>query len=198
MNWYNINLASHRICPAAKRRQIYGGMLLYLSASIILLALTASHATTQVKEGIISRQRARNIQQNFKNTHPSSISMRDYADLLKQIIQSNIAQTAYLNQALPNRVHTVLPLMVSLINQPDQSQLHKLNFKQQPDQGGTELDFSIRVPTTQRDEVSFLNNWKNNDRLTQQLEAIIPSTTQRGAIGKQEIFIMSYKAKLKE
>jgi len=117
---------------------------------------------------------------------------------MKQTLLKNKQRIESVNTALPDKVQTMLPLMISLINQPGGSQLHKLKFTQQNRIGDPELEFSIRIPAAQRGAADFLQRWKTDELLADQFTTITPANTQRGKIGAGDILIMSYKATFKE
>ena len=198
MSWCDIDLARDLVCSPKTRRRIYWGMLLYLVAATGLLVLTANRATSDIKDGMELHRRALLIQNGFRATHPSATSMRNYAEQMKQTLLKNKQRIESVNTALPDKVQTMLPLMVSLINQPGGSQLHKLKFTQQNRIGDPELEFSIRIPAAQRGAADFLQRWKTDELLADQFTTITPANTQRGKIGAGDILIMSYKATFKE
>lgn len=198
MRWCEIDLAHDLVYSRKNRCAIYRSMLLYLVAATGLLALVAGRATTDVKDGLELHRRSQRIQKEFRADHPSASSMQNYAEQMKQTLLKNKQRIESVNTALPDKIQTMLPLMVSLINQPGGSKLHKLKFTQQNRDRNPELEFSIRIPAAQRGAADFLQQWKTDELLARQFTTITPANTQRGKIGSGDILIMSYKATFKE
>lgn len=198
MNWCEINLARDLIYSSRKRQRVYWMMILYLCAAGCLLAITAGIATQRVLEGFDFHRQALRIEQRFSNTHPSASSMPSYAEDLNQILLSDQNAIEALGQALPEQLHTTLPLIVAILSCPDNGTLHKLSFSQETSQGSSELVFSIRVPLAQRSPPSFIQQWNNDKTLSRQFSSITPVTTHREKIGGEDVLIMSYKAVFRE
>ena len=198
MNWCEINLARDHVVSSKRRHRIYWLMMLYLFVTAGLLVAATAGASSKIRNGLALHRRAQQIEKQFDAASPNSASMRDHGDELKRTLLRNETQLAEISAALPDRIQSVLPLIISIINQPGSSKLHKLSFTQQTRGGSPELEFSILVPAAQRDAADFLQRWKRDPLLARQFETITPSTTKRGTINQGEVLIMSYKANFKD
>ncbi len=195
MNWIEINLARDLVYPAKKRRILYRGMIAYLFVMIILLALTAGKASVDIREGLVFRQRAAQIQKRFATRYPQERSLRDCATRLKNKLLKNETEATAISEALPEKVRTMLPLMVSLINQPNAGTLYKLSFIQKLKNTHSDFEFSICTSAAQQNARQL---WQKDALLSRQFSAIVPTTTKRGRVDKRDVLIMSYKAVFRE
>lgn len=198
MNWCEINLARDLVYSARKRKRIYWMMIFYLCAAGGLLTITAGFATQRILEGFDYHKLAVRIQQSFTDANPYSSSMPAYAENLNLNLQKNQRAVKALDRALPDKLHTALPLIVSVLNQSDNGVLHRLSFSPTSGTGPHELAFSIRVPASQQSPPEIVQNWQNDEILRRQFSSITPATTHREKIGGKEVLIMSYKAVFRE
>ncbi|MBC8206073.1 MAG: hypothetical protein ISR84_00055 [Kiritimatiellales bacterium] len=198
MNWCEINLARDQVVSSKRRHRIYWMMMLYLLIMTGLLITATAGASSKIRNGLALHRRAQQIEKQFETASPNSPSMLTYAEELRRTLLRNETQLAEINAALPDRIQSVLPLIISVINQPGNSELYKLSFTQQTREKKPELEFSILVPAGQRDAADFLQRWKRDPLLARQFETITPSTTKRGTMGQGEVLIMSYRAGFKD
>jgi hypothetical protein len=199
MNWCDINLARDLICPPKRRILLHWIMVFYLIAAFFVLLLSVFSASKNIKNGMDFLRQTSEIKSRFESNYPNEQSLGDYAPALKTELKSDAAEARSISDALPDNLQTMLPLISSLVNQPDDSQIYNLSFVQQAKNSQRpSLEFSLYLPISAKSSPRFLSEWQKKRELTQRFADIIPVTTKRGWVNNSSVSIMSYKVEFEE
>lgn len=194
----NINLARGIIYPKTRRIILHWTMLAYLCIAGIVLVFTIIGAVDNIKRAAEFHKVTEEIQNRFKKEHPDKTSLTDYAAELNTILLENSAEITAIDNALPDKVQTMLPLLISLVSQPDRSEIYNLVFIQQLKSKKPSLEFSLYLPIAEKSSPVFLSEWQNDTQLIKQFKDITPVTTKRGRVNNHNVSIMSYLAEFRE
>jgi hypothetical protein len=199
MNLCNINLGRDFILSAVQRRRIYRLMQIYLTlcAPVLCLATYASFLNLQQASLIRNKDRALCAQFSFAGEGPHTL--RNYADRLKNRIDSRASQAKAVRDALPPATRTVLPLLAFIINQSDAgTALERISLT--PGHNGLPaLEFSLILSgDTKKNGQNFFRDWQKNSELAAAFSSITPVTTRRSEAGQAGIVVVNYRAIFKE
>lgn len=195
----NINLGRDFILSAVQRRRIYRLMQIYLTLCIPVLCLATYASFLNLQQANIIRSKDRALCAQFSFAGEGPHTLRNYADRLKNRIDSRADQAKAVRDALPPATRTVLPLLTFIINQSDAgTALERISLT--PGHNGLPaLEFSLILSgDTKKNGQNFFRDWQINRNLSESFSSITPVTTQRSDAGKSEKVIVNYRAVFKE
>ncbi len=176
----------------------YRAVLTYLLIMAFLLAAVTVQAIEKVRAGTTFYSRSHTVQQSFAKQYPENPDLIDHAQNLKKQIDRDTARIASISEALPESVHSVLPVLVLLANQPDKGMLHKLAFTQQSAKNPMKLSFDLMVPeATARNgspSQAFVQKWKKDPLLAEYFSELKPVRSRRETQDGKPVFITQYEA----
>jgi len=194
----DINLAKGIIWPRRIRLRVYRALLTYLLVMSVLLIVAIERSLRQVESGTAFYLKSRALQQTFAEQSPESPDLLDHARQLKEQLDKDAARIASISAALPDAVHSILPALVLLANQPDKDMLYKLAFKQQSDEGPMLLLFDLAVPEsaarTGAPSQAFVKKWQEDPLLSENFPELKPVRSRRDTINSEPVFITQYEA----
>jgi len=194
----NINLAEGIIWSRWKRLLAYRALMAYLFVMALLLISMAGRAVLKVYDGAQYYRQSHKLQQQFARLHSGDTDLLKHAEDLKKQLERDAARIESINSALPPSIHTPLPALVLLANQPDKTMLHKFSFSQQTERDPVKLQFDLVTPVGSSHGSSstkaFLEKWQNDPVLVQQFPEIKQLQVRRSELASGPVFITQYKA----
>ncbi len=194
----NINLAEGIIWRRWKRLMVYRAVLTYLVIMAFLLVAVMVRAAGKLGCGISFYRQNHTLQQTFAGQCPENPDLLDHAQDLKEQLDRDAARIASISEALPESVHSVLPALVLLANQPDKSMLHKLSFTQQSEKVPLKLSFDLTVPESAARNGSpsqaFVKKWQRDPVLAEHFSELKPVRSRRETQNGEPVFITQYEA----
>ncbi|MBI9020625.1 MAG: hypothetical protein JEZ10_05160 [Verrucomicrobia bacterium] len=194
----DINLANGIIWPRQIRLRVYRALLTYLLVMSVLLVAVMERAARKVEAGTRFYFESRALQQTFAAQSPENPDLLNHARQLKEQLDKDAARIASISDALPGAVHSVLPALVLLANQPEQDMLYKLAFTQKSDKSPMLLSFDLAVPEsvarTGSPSQVFVEKWQEDPLLAKHFQELKPVRSRRETLGGIPVFITQYEA----
>jgi len=198
----DINLAEGIIWPRWKRLLAYRLLLIYFFVMALLLLSMTGRIVQKIYNGVVCYRQSREFQLTFSKLHPARANLINHAQGLKAQLDRDAARIESINDALPPSIHTPLPALVLLANQPDKNMLHKFEFSQQTKNDPVKLRFDLITPVHSTRGASssavFLQKWKRDPHLTRQFPEIKQLQVRRAELAGGPVFITQYKALSKD
>jgi len=195
---YNINLAEGSIWPRWKRLLTYRLLIVYLFLMALLLLTAAARAAVNIRCGVRYYRKSREIQRQFALLHPENADLLEHARGLKEQLDRDAACVESIDSALPPSVHTPLPALVLLANQPNKGMLHKFSFSQQAKKDPVKVHFDLITPVgSSRNGSSskaFMEQWQKDPVLSHQFPEIRQIQVRRTELASGPVFITQYEA----
>lgn len=198
MNRVDINLGRTLMLKPATRCVLCRMIRLHLVVMAALLGLSLFFAYTSGVKAAHGYRDLASRRQQFQLKHPGVRSMQDYADGLRGEIVRYTALAGTVRDALPDTVHTTLPLLEMMTNLPDGTRLQRLSMRQ----GGrrpASLEFSILVDSAggaAAEQVARQAGSLFPDP-ERHYASITPVRTSMERMGNRDVYLITYRVALR-